>query len=545
MIYQIANLADLAGGECYITQERTDGPVTYHAKDPKTGQELEPVVVERAVDVHTMVSIAGFFEEPDTSFWKDTHRILTTPAAQSIYIEMVAEMLLHKLAEVKRNNPEDYNSVPSVNAAMFNVSERTFGAAARLLLDKELIREANGRLHNDGYRLLYITRAGQSSLDEAKKGEERRMANFSAYFSDRVEELGFRIANALDVAKGSTGEKRFFVGIDNYLDDTEPGVVGVYPLNGLGPQVWPEASLLHLKGRDVKLLPTVKRLYLEAYTNFNTGVDDWLRMNCYRLNDAAQELYHQAVERIIMMRLTQVMKDSPNTYRRIASIGAGLISPDDDPEVAVPPQTFRDAIKDLRDNGRIIEEQEGHEDDGLRYIYLPDKELDTDELKTALAASIDDLRAKGEGQYIEFKADIFGPEPKVKDHNEAQNIVQEALGFINQYGGVILIGVTNEGEVVGIEDGYERAKGRRYVQDEYDMALRQKLSSKVGARFYLIKFETVQGKVVCRIEVQASPDRPVYYEEEHLYVREGSMTKRMSAKKANDHIHTRWPEFEL
>lgn len=68
-----------------------------------------------------------------------------------------------------------------------------------------------------------------------------------------------------------------------------------------------------------------------------------------------------------------------------------------------------------------------------RFLGIPDPQ----------SASAEDFIGRGEGKTIEFKEEL---------DSDARNLAKEAISMLNTSGGVILIGVTDQGEVAGLDD---------------------------------------------------------------------------------------------
>lgn len=125
-------------------------------------------------------------------------------------------------------------------------------------------------------------------------------------------------------------------------------------------------------------------------------------------------------------------------------------------------------------------------------------------------ASLQDLIAGGESGRLEFKESArwsHGTENKGKSE---QVIVKTIAGFMNSEGGTLLLGVADDGNVVGLETDYATlSKGDR---DGYELFITQLVSDKItGPSQSLCRasFHELDGKDVCRVDVAASA-KPVF-----------------------------------
>jgi predicted HTH transcriptional regulator len=129
-----------------------------------------------------------------------------------------------------------------------------------------------------------------------------------------------------------------------------------------------------------------------------------------------------------------------------------------------------------------------------------------------------DLVAQGEGLRIEFKRLI----------HSAPKIARSIAAFANTSGGVILIGVDDDRRIVGIRSEKETLQ----VIDE---ALKFHIEPKPHTE---VRFEEFKRRMVLRLDIPESPDRPHYHiepvlsresgkhaVERRVYIRDGSHNK--------------------
>lgn len=116
--------------------------------------------------------------------------------------------------------------------------------------------------------------------------------------------------------------------------------------------------------------------------------------------------------------------------------------------------------------------------------------------------------------------------------------------FLNTEGGDLLIGVADDGSIVGIE------ADRLGSDDDFMGHLREVVRSGLGdqaAAFIDPKCQVVEGKTVCVVSCQRSPE-PVFVKWEGLesspegdfYVRRGPRTVKLSPDQTQAYIHTRF-----
>jgi len=130
------------------------------------------------------------------------------------------------------------------------------------------------------------------------------------------------------------------------------------------------------------------------------------------------------------------------------------------------------------------------------------------------------LIKKGESDNLEFKSTLrtnlhINDFDKKIEHATLKTIV----AYLNSKGGILLVGVNDEGEVIGIE------KDNFQTNDKLNLHFTNLLKNTIGNQYLpLINFELVKidGKHVLRIDCKKS-DRPVFLkvDEEEFFIRNG------------------------
>lgn len=152
--------------------------------------------------------------------------------------------------------------------------------------------------------------------------------------------------------------------------------------------------------------------------------------------------------------------------------------------------------------------------------------------------------AAGENAKVEFKSSArWDLRENKKNPVMEQVILKTAAAFLNSDGGTVLLGVSDDGAVLGLEHDYQTLQKKN--ADGYELFLGDLLLTHYGkdlSRFLKFSFHEVDSKQVCRIIIESSP-RPVWVKEaneEHLYVRAGNSTRRLSTKEAIEYCKTRF-----
>jgi len=160
---------------------------------------------------------------------------------------------------------------------------------------------------------------------------------------------------------------------------------------------------------------------------------------------------------------------------------------------------------------------------------------------------VERLIAEGENDKTEFKASArWDYRGNTSNKVLEKVIVKSIAGFLNARGGVLVIGVDDKGELLGLEKDYATLSTRPN-RDGYDQFLVNLMSSSLGRDInnsVSVSFQKVKDHELCALNITPSP-RPVFIEAgilRRFYVRTGNTTQELNAEEAVDYIRTRWPK---
>jgi uncharacterized membrane protein YeaQ/YmgE (transglycosylase-associated protein family) len=168
----------------------------------------------------------------------------------------------------------------------------------------------------------------------------------------------------------------------------------------------------------------------------------------------------------------------------------------------------------------------------------------------ALPATVAELIADGESATVELKGSARrNQHTGERDERLELTIAKSVAGFLNADGGTLLIGVADDGLVVGIEGDYSVTnKGNR---DGFELWLRDYLGQRLGVEALhdvVVSFVDVDGADVGRVDV-ARASKPVFLAEPggrrtaDLYVRIGNSTRRLLTNEAIAYTARRFPGY--
>jgi Putative DNA-binding domain/Trypsin-like peptidase domain len=157
----------------------------------------------------------------------------------------------------------------------------------------------------------------------------------------------------------------------------------------------------------------------------------------------------------------------------------------------------------------------------------------------AMPANLKTLLEKGEGQLVEFKRGVLGKDGKPDMRRTAISVA----AFMNsREGGNVMIGIADDGTVVGVDEEYAKVNQQRKTWDGYERSLHSSLIEHLDGASHLSSFDLtryqMQGKDVCAIHVRPS-ERPVFVNDQ-LYVRRGNQNHPVKGRQIIDFVAARW-----
>lgn len=152
--------------------------------------------------------------------------------------------------------------------------------------------------------------------------------------------------------------------------------------------------------------------------------------------------------------------------------------------------------------------------------------------------ALQSLIESGESERLEFKQTLrWDIETQSFNRRLEDVVIKTIAGFANQAGGTLLIGICDDGHVAGIESDYPTLGGGN--RDKFELHLTHLINSHFGPAFHATRlrfgFPTLDGRTICRIDVQRSPTGIVVKlpdrggnTAERFYVRVGNSTQDLS-----------------
>jgi hypothetical protein len=157
------------------------------------------------------------------------------------------------------------------------------------------------------------------------------------------------------------------------------------------------------------------------------------------------------------------------------------------------------------------------------------------------AVSVAELIAGGEGDAVEFKStlrtNLHTGQPDEKMHLA---VLRTIAGFLNAKGGTLLVGVADDGEVLGLDaDGFPN-------EDKMGLHLVNLIKDRIGDVFlpYVHQhFEEQDGQRVLMIRCESGPKAAFVKDgaAQRFYVRGGNSTAELVGASVTDYVKQRFP----
>ncbi len=180
----------------------------------------------------------------------------------------------------------------------------------------------------------------------------------------------------------------------------------------------------------------------------------------------------------------------------------------------------------------------------LVYRTMQKRSLQIENLSAELAKDVGSLILKGESGLLEFKSSFRWDYKEGKMNRSLElPILKTLAGFMNSTGGTLLIGIDDNGKVLGLDNDYTTFKKQN--RDGFEQAIVTAASKKLGTqscRLIDTVFHSVENRDICRIIIKSSA-RPVFMKSDgksKFYLRTGVSTREMDVQEAVEFIEDRW-----
>jgi Schlafen, AlbA_2 len=167
------------------------------------------------------------------------------------------------------------------------------------------------------------------------------------------------------------------------------------------------------------------------------------------------------------------------------------------------------------------------------------------EAEDAEVAELRRLVARGESASLEFKASLRYDFATQNVNRALTKMVAKTIaGFLNVVGGTLLIGVSDDGDFLGLQHDLDTLAQRNL--DAFERTLRNSVASYLGVHIGPVlglSFVEVGGVTVARVTCLPY-DSPVFVRDgdrQEFYIRDGNLTRSLDVRTTHEYIRTHWP----
>jgi len=171
----------------------------------------------------------------------------------------------------------------------------------------------------------------------------------------------------------------------------------------------------------------------------------------------------------------------------------------------------------------------------------------TEETKSEV--TIEEMIKEGESSELEFKSSLrWNFQTENIDKKLETVILKSISAFSNGGGGTLMIGVDDEGQILGLDHDFRSLNGDR---DEFELHLRDLINDAFGKTFATsnisIKFYQIEDIEICKIEIHKS-NKPLYLKVadvngnkvEKFYVRSGNTSQELGVSEVSEYVNSRF-----
>ncbi len=174
----------------------------------------------------------------------------------------------------------------------------------------------------------------------------------------------------------------------------------------------------------------------------------------------------------------------------------------------------------------------------------------TDTKPPELPVTLEELIEEGEDEELEFKSSLRWDYNEKKANKKLEEVVIKTIAaFANTQGGTLLIGVNDNGEILGLEGDYLSLGGAN--RDKFELHLRNILHKHFGTSFVTnklgISFPVLDESEICQVDIEPS-NNPIVVTlknkqgqpQEKFFVRSGNSSQEISMREMQSYLTERF-----
>lgn len=161
--------------------------------------------------------------------------------------------------------------------------------------------------------------------------------------------------------------------------------------------------------------------------------------------------------------------------------------------------------------------------------------------------TIEQIIKADEGQELEYKSTLqFDLKEAAKSKLVRKAALKTIVAFLNSGRGSLVIGVSDEKEIVGLEPDFSTMSPERQTKEWFQQTLVNLINEQIGSEFaplYEVRFATHEEKIVAIVDVKERGPKPAYLKDggtQEFYVRTSNLTKQLKSEEIDRYISTHW-----
>lgn len=190
--------------------------------------------------------------------------------------------------------------------------------------------------------------------------------------------------------------------------------------------------------------------------------------------------------------------------------------------------------------------------DKLNY-FLNNISITNEDIKTVI--DLEELIESGEHGFLEFKSTMRWNLREVRQDKKMEEIILKSIAaFNNSEGGKLLIGVADNGDILGLQDDYNTLKEGN--KDHFELHLRNIVSNAYGKDFATthmkVNFPIIEESEICEIDIKAG-NKPLFLEVsdkngqklKKFFVRSGNSSQDLDIAETAEYVKRRFDKNNL
>lgn len=151
---------------------------------------------------------------------------------------------------------------------------------------------------------------------------------------------------------------------------------------------------------------------------------------------------------------------------------------------------------------------------------------------------------KGENDLIEFKSSLRWDYRQEKVNKALEAVITKTISaFLNSVGGMLFIGVDDDGNVLGLDNDYNTMSKKN--RDGFLLTLTNLINQNLGKsthKFISINIISINDKDVCIVSVEGS-DKPIFFgksDNDEFYIRASASSQPLGLRESYKYINSHW-----